>query len=55
VVAAALGARGREQEVIVATLVRSTESGPVQFHVVIEQPYLSDEELEKMAAPKRNE
>src|SRR5690606_35067470 len=52
VVAAVLGARGREREVSVATLVRNTESGPVQFQVIVEQPYLSVEELEEMAAPR---
>ncbi len=52
VVVATLGARGRQQHVIVATLVRNTESGPVQFQVAIEQPYLSEEEIEEMAQPQ---
>ncbi len=52
VVVAALGARGRQQEVIVATLVRNTESGPVLFQVAIEQPYLSEEEIEELTQPK---
>lgn len=55
VVAAVLGARGREQEAIVATLVRNTESGPLKFQVIIEQPYLTEEEIHEMLAPKASD
>src|SRR5690606_26499829 len=55
VVAAVLGARGREQEVIVATLARMTDSGPVNFQVVIEQPYLSEQEIEQQDAQQAGE